>query len=75
MIFILLFFDFILGYSVLWAGGITTKSVNFRAIGYNGKEFKLSLSPDLKYPGFSQLISVDIAEIFVSFLFIRTQIN
>lgn len=71
MIFLLLlFFNIICGHPVLWAGGITANSVNFRAIGYNGKEFKLSLSPDLKYPGFSQLISVDVAEIYVSCFFI-----
>jgi hypothetical protein len=53
-------------YPILWSGGLSSDSITFRAIGYKGETFKLSVASNLESAGFTQLISVDIAEIFVS---------
>lgn len=51
----------------LWAGGVTTEEVHFRAIGFTGHQFHLSLKSDLSNPGYRTMVTKDIAHIHVCF--------
>lgn len=53
-------------FPILWCGAVTSNSISFRALGYSGHSFRLSLLPGLEFPGYQQRITVDIAEIYVS---------
>lgn len=50
---------------VLWVGGVTSTQAHFRAIGFIGKEFVLSLKSDLSNPGYRTFVSSDVAHIEV----------
>lgn len=62
---LLLAFNVALSFPILWCGAVTSNSISFRALGYSGHSFRLSLLPGLEFPGYQQRITVDIAEIYV----------
>lgn len=53
---------------ILWAGGVTSNSANFRVAGFSGDEFVVSESQDLSSPIFVQNNLQDIESFHVSAL-------